>query len=348
MAQLQRYIAALRLRAPVISESLACAFQRCPACAAVVSRASTARSAQLFEGVEGTPLDPRGCRRTRKFGQMDHRHASLLVLALLIPLASALRPTQQYVGARPTQQHMRRETALVDGRWRLEPRVPTDSDDMVAAAARSVRTALEAGVARQTVELHIPLPPETSPEDLDPWPGGLPQIAEYALPLARECLRKAVKGGTTVQEVVLSKDDGCVQLYCQGETPADDAMMILQPGAETFDELRQLDGAVGERPPVLVNPKLVGPQSLGLFQGAVSKDFFKRWFLRDKFPVTYYAGVAPGVRAGRKMCGGSCIPMTSPSAQVRPGVWPTTSTTPSSRARNMISEGLFCRCTTIR
>ena len=120
--------------------------------------------------------------------------------------------------------------------------MPTDSDDMVAAAARSVRTALEAGVARQTVELHIPLPPETSPEDLDPWPGGLPQIAEYALPLARECLRKAVKGGSTVQEVVLSKDDGCVQLYCQGETPADDAMMILQPGAETFDELRQLDG----------------------------------------------------------------------------------------------------------
>ena len=98
------------------------------------------------------------------------------------------------------------------GGVRLEPRVPTDSDDMVAAAARSVRNALEAGVARQTVELHIPLPPETSPEDLDPWPGGLPQIAEYALPLARECLRKAVKGGSEVQEVVLSKDDGCVQL----------------------------------------------------------------------------------------------------------------------------------------
>ena len=152
---------------------------------------------------------------------------------LLIPLASAWRPAQQ---------QMRRETALSStSSARLEPRVPTDSDDMVAAAARSVRTALEAGVARQTVELHIPLPPETSPEDLDPWPGGLPQIAEYALPLARECLRKAVKGGTTVQEVVLSKDDGCVQLYCQGETPSDDAMMILQPGAETFDELRQLD-----------------------------------------------------------------------------------------------------------
>ena len=128
---------------------------------------------------------------------------------LLIPLASGLRPTQQ---------HVRRETALssttADGGGRLEPRVPTDSDDMVIAAARSVRTALEAGVARQTVELHIPLPPETSPEDLDPWPGGLPQIAEYALPLARECLRKAVKGGSEVQEVVLSKDDGCVQLYC--------------------------------------------------------------------------------------------------------------------------------------
>ena len=146
---------------------------------------------------------------------MDHRHAYLLVLALLSPLSSALRPTQQYVGARPTQQQMRRETALSStSSARLEPRVPTDSDDMVIAAARSVRTALEAGVARQTVELHIPLPPETSPEDLDPWPGGLPQIAEYALPLARECLRKAVKGGSDVQEVVLSRDDGCVQLYC--------------------------------------------------------------------------------------------------------------------------------------
>ena len=52
---------------------------------------------------------------------------------------------------------------------------------MVSAAARSVQTALDAGVTRQTLELHIPLPPETSPEDLDPWPGGLPQIAEYAL-----------------------------------------------------------------------------------------------------------------------------------------------------------------------
>ena len=59
-------------------------------------------------------------------------------------------------------------TTNAAGGARLEPRVPTDSDDMVAAAARSVRAALEAGVARQTVELHIPLPPETSPEDLDP------------------------------------------------------------------------------------------------------------------------------------------------------------------------------------
>ena len=36
--------------------------------------------------------------------------------------------------------------------------------------AQLLASELEAGVARQTVELHIPLPPETSPEDLDPWP----------------------------------------------------------------------------------------------------------------------------------------------------------------------------------
>ena len=100
---------------------------------------------------------------TRAVGKTRLRQHAMRWAMLLIPLASGLRPTQQ---------HVRRETALssttADGGGRLEPRVPTDSDDMVIAAARSVRTALEAGVARQTVELHIPLPPETSPEDLDP------------------------------------------------------------------------------------------------------------------------------------------------------------------------------------
>ena len=100
---------------------------------------------------------------------------------------------------------------------------------------------------------------------------------------------KGRQGRQKYKEVVLSKDDGCVQLYCQGETAKDDAMMILQPGAETFDELRQLDGAVGERLLVQETRRLVGPQSLGLFQGAVSKDFFQGGTLRDKFPVTYCA-----------------------------------------------------------
>lgn len=200
----------------------------------------------------------------------------MLALWLLVPMAGAFVSRTQQCKA----------SALHAA---LQPRVPTDSDDMVSAAARSVQTALDAGVTRQTLELHIPLPPETSPEDLDPWPGGLPQIAEYALPLARECLKKAVKGGSEVQQVVLSKADGCVQLYCQGETASDDAMLILQPGAETFDELRQLDGAVGQRLLILVNPKISSASDLGLFQGPVVKDFFQGGTLRDKFPVTYCA-----------------------------------------------------------
>lgn len=163
---------------------------------------------------------------------------------------------------------------------------------MINAAARGVRAAFVAGVARQTLDLFIPLPPETKPEDLDPWPGGLRQVATVALPIARAILQKAVQGGDKVDERVLSADDGAVQLYCAGETPRDDAMLLLLPGAETFDALAELDSAVGPRNLILLNPQFSTPADLGLFKrnAASTKRFFgEATSLRDKFATTYCA-----------------------------------------------------------
>lgn len=168
--------------------------------------------------------------------------------------------------------------------------MPMSTNAMVYAAARSVRAAVAAGETRQTVEMFVPLLPTVKPEDLDPWPGGLKQMCTVALPIARDLLKGAVVGGGAIEERVLSADDGVVQLYCQGETPKDDAMMIVFAGSETFDDLVDVEQAVGPRPLLLFNPQFSTPADLGLFKrgAAKTKSFFgSAAKLADKFPTTY-------------------------------------------------------------
>ena len=122
--------------------------------------------------------------------------------------------------------------------------------------------------------------------------GPTTQVATVALPIARAILQKAVQGGDKVDERVLSADDGAVQLYCAGETPRDDATLLLLPGAETFDALAELDEAVGPRNLILLNPQFSTPADLGLFKrnAASTKRFFgEATSLRDKFATTYCA-----------------------------------------------------------
>jgi len=172
----------------------------------------------------------------------------------------------------------------------LQPAVPLSTDQMIVAAARSVRAAFEDGSTRQTLDLFIPLPPETDPADLDPWPGGLRQISGAALPIAREILRAAVKGGKEVQESVLSREDGVIQLYCQGTEPVDDAMLLMFAGSETFDQLVQIDAALDERQlMVLFNPQFQKAGDLGLFKRGAGKEYLGDGTLEDKFPTSYCA-----------------------------------------------------------
>ena len=174
----------------------------------------------------------------------------------------------------------------------LSPSVPLSTPSMVSRAARSVRAGVDAGLTRQSVEVFLPLLPTVRPEDLDPWPGGLRQMATVALPIARDVLRGAVRGGGEVQERVLSSSDACVQLYCQGETPADDAVMIVFAGIDTFDALAALEAEVGARPLILFNAQFRKPGDLGLLarNAAKTKTFFGgAATLAEKFPTTYCA-----------------------------------------------------------
>ena len=157
----------------------------------------------------------------------------LLPTALLLPLSSALRPAQQYVGARPTQQQMRRETALSS-----TAAGASSSSRRRIATTRSPRPHGRCAlrwkqVSRDKQSSCIPLPPETSSRGLDPWPA--PAADRRVRPTSSWCLRKAVKGGS---EDKRSSCPGTTAAFSftASETPADDAMMILQPGAETFDD----------------------------------------------------------------------------------------------------------------
>lgn len=182
--------------------------------------------------------------------------------------------------------------AACAGALELVPSVPLSTPSMVRRAARSVRAAIADGRTRQSLDVFVPLLPTVAPEDLDPWPGGLRQMATVALPIARDILRSAVRGGGEVQERVLSSADACVQLYCEGETPRDDAMMVVFAGADTFDDLAALDAACGDRPLVLFNAQFSTPGDLGLFKR--NADATRAFFgdaptLEAKFPTTYCA-----------------------------------------------------------
>ena len=200
----------------------------------------------------------------------------------------ALLCTSEAFVAPPRQQRWRAAAPLGSLGGEAEISVPLSTNSMVRSAAASVRAAIAAGETRQTVELFVPLLPTVRPEDLDPWPGGLRQMLTVALPIARGVLAAAVVGAGEIQERVLSADDGVVQLYCQGETPKDDAMMLVFPGSETFDDLVALDEAVGARPLILFNPQFSTPADLGLFKRGAAKQYFgAAKTLVDKFPTTY-------------------------------------------------------------
>ncbi|KAJ1454482.1 hypothetical protein M885DRAFT_521753 [Pelagophyceae sp. CCMP2097] len=169
---------------------------------------------------------------------------------------------------------------------------PASTSELVNAAARSIRSAMQSGLNRQSIELFIPLEPTVKPEDLDPWPGGLRQMSQTAVPIARAILKQVVPGCEIV-EAAVSADDAVTQLQAQAAAAADDAVVVVFASPDHLDALRAIDAAAGERLVVLFNAQFDSQADLGFFKRNDARNA-ELWgpsksLKQGRFPLTYCA-----------------------------------------------------------
>ena len=120
--------------------------------------------------------------------------------------------------------------------------VPQTPEQMISSAAAAVRRARDGGCRRQIVNIVVPLPTTVLREGksmwdqddpIDPWPGGLKQQYPYASDLGSSLLQEVLNvGEKNVQRQVLDAEDACGLITAQGDTPTDDAALIVFPGCD--------------------------------------------------------------------------------------------------------------------
>lgn len=145
------------------------------------------------------------------------------------------------------------------------PRVPSSPEEMIRRAGAAVSRASASGVKRQLLRLVVPddqrmykvfgaveIQGTSSPEDLDPWPGGLKQQFPIALDLGRDILRAVTRADDAgISDQVIDAEDACGLILAQGETAAEDAACLLFPGCDQIDQLEKVDQMAAGRSPRL-------------------------------------------------------------------------------------------------
>ena len=141
------------------------------------------------------------------------------------------------------------------------PTIPSSPDALAGAAARSITASLAAGNKRQLVQIVVPLLESVRPEDIDPWPGGLEQMAPVVEPLARLMLQQVVGpvagAPATIRAQTLGKEDACTLLLCQGASAAEDAACIIFAGCDQLPQVLEMEKVVGDRLLFLINPQVI-------------------------------------------------------------------------------------------
>ena len=163
-----------------------------------------------------------------------------------------------------------RAAALASTGISAAPPMPTSPEMMVRQCASAVAAARASGIARQRVELQLPLIGAT---ELDDWPGGIAQMAEACEPLARGVLERLDGGdGGAIERTVIDAAEGTSLLYLSSADGASSdaaALVFLTEELATSRTVADFVGGMGERAVILVNPRWPArrdaPAALGAF-----------------------------------------------------------------------------------
>jgi len=147
--------------------------------------------------------------------------------------------------------------------------IPSSPQDQTRRAVRSINDAIrkaDGSNCRLYVDYLIPLPPETSEADIDPWPGGLAQQYTYASDILKEILQSVVDDPAgPCQTQVLSEPDCCGFFLQESKTAASqDVAALLFPGADQLKQIADVDKMVGSKRTLLIfNRQFKRPADFG-------------------------------------------------------------------------------------
>jgi hypothetical protein len=165
----------------------------------------------------------------------------------------------------------------------LIPATPGEQTRRAIASTReSVSKIREANKPpRIYVDYLIPLPPETSDADIDPWPGGLAQQYPYAEEILRELLLGVVEDSTPEKcsSQVISASD-CCGLFIQESpnSPELDVAALLFPGPDQLDQMKEIERMVGDKRTLLVfNRQFTRAADFGFFQKGEAQKFLDKY-----------------------------------------------------------------------
>jgi Domain of unknown function (DUF1995) len=148
--------------------------------------------------------------------------------------------------------------------------VPQSPEEQTRLALRSLRKAIASSnddvPKRFFVDYLIPLPRDTKPEDIDPWPGGLAQMYPYGEQIVTDLLRGLVEepAGACSSQIVSASD--CCGFFVQESLTSarNDMAAILFPGVDQLDTIQDIDTMVGPyRTLLLVNRQFQRPVDFG-------------------------------------------------------------------------------------
>lgn len=145
--------------------------------------------------------------------------------------------------------------------------IPVSPEKQTQFAIQSLKTAIQQeGRRRLYVDYLIPLPPETTEADIDPWPGGLAQQYAVASGILEEILQGIVEEPTSKCNAQVVSDTDCCGLFIQESEagPKKDVAALLFPGVDQLETIENVDNMVGEeRTLILFNKQFKRPQDFG-------------------------------------------------------------------------------------